>query len=500
MRKRIVTLILATTIHAALGYDFSGNSFVSIKPPFQTASPEKEALWHYDWLDKCEGDRCRSMEIVPLGGRTFGDDLGRFLGYFGKTRLRVIEYKAGTDSAKDFLQTDKDLEARHFNIETKDPNGYFESIIAFKPVHEFVGAGIAWRQRITDCYWGEVSFPILQVTNKVDFEEIIVSDGDGPVDEIGLDGLKRVGSVTEALESGGWKLGRWDPNKEHTQTGIGDIEIKFGWETYVTEKAHLRSYLGGVFPTGNQPNKKLFFPPVVGNNQHYGIMFGSNMGFEVWCNGEHKVRQIIDTMGRYLFPNEQYRAFDLFDKEWSRYQEIYESEEAAQAAALGNNSRSGTSGINVFMRDVIVKPRFSSTINTAMVYSYCDRFIAEVGYNFFARQGEEIEFREGDVDTGASIKHVNGEGLTSLSRNIKDNFADDNVPVEYYRSIKTCDFNINAAAHPPMISQIFYGAIGYETSDWACPTSISLGGSYEWAHNSAGLSRWMAWGKLALCF
>jgi len=498
MRKSIVALVLATTMTTALGYDFSGNSFVSIKPVFQTASPEKEALWHYDWLDKCEDGYCGSIEIVPLGGATFGDELGKFLGLFGKTTLRVKEFKSSVPSSTTDLQPDKDLEARHFNIETKSADKVFESVIDFNPVHEFVGVGIAYRQRFNECYWGEISFPIVRVTHEIVFKEDVKERAGGAVEEDGLDGLPRVGTVTEALEN--WKVGRWEPNVKHDKTGIGDLELKLGWETYDNGKAHLRSYIGGVFPTGNKPDPELFFPPVVGNNQHYGVMFGGNVGFELWCYGEHRLRQETDTMGRYLFPNNQFRAFDLSDKQWSRYQEVYSSEGAAQGA----NARSGTSGINVFIREVEVRPRFSTTINTALIYSYCDGFIAEIGYNFFARQGEEIEFPDDKCgikcDTEIALKHVNGNGLTSRSRNIKDNFEGDSIALADYTPLNCREFDINSAAHPPMISQIFYGAIGYECNDWCYPTSFSVGGSYEWAHNCAGLKRWMAWGKLAFCF
>lgn len=352
MSKKIVLMLSLLTVSNAVAYDFSSHTFFSARPPFQTASPEKIALWHYEFLNKEEQDICGTFEVVPFGGTSLSDGLGRYFGLDGQSILRVQE--GGSD-----LNKTKNIDSTHFNIKTV--NGNFESEFCFNPIHRFVGAGFAWRQRIGDRWWGALSFPIYQVENQIEFEETVINNGGGPLAQNGLDGVPFKANVEDLLNGPNWKLGRWSPNEKRSKTGIGDVEVKLGWESYNNGEAHFRSYIGGLFPTGNKPDPTQFFAPVVGNNQHWGVFFGSNMGFELHCWGDHTVRNEIDTMGRYLFPNRQVRAFDVVDKQWGHYQEIYGSQDQAATAAVANDPNAGISGINRFMREVEVRPRFSNT-------------------------------------------------------------------------------------------------------------------------------------------
>ncbi len=490
-----VLLLLACGSSDLNGFIFTGQSIFTIRTPFQTASPEKEALWHYDWLSK--DDVRGTVEVVPFGGSTFGHSLGQFFAPFGQTRLNVSEFKESFSTAKD-LNQHKDIEARHFNIKTNQNHAPFRSIVTIKPKQTYAGVGLAWRQSINECWWFDISAPVEHVTTKFEFCEKIVNDGGGAVNEKGLDGLPRAGSMKEALNSKLHKFGRIEPNRKHEKTGLADIEARIGWNTYDNGEAHLRSYFGVVFPTGNKPDPRYLFPPVVGNNKHFGVMFGSNFGFNIWNCGNHSLRQEMDAMGRYLFPNHQERSVDFVDKEWGRYQEIYANEGAAQFAASNQNPNSGTVGINVFTHRVKVEPRFATTFNTAVIYEYCDWLMAEAGYNFYARQAERIELCKFNKD--ATFKHVLGEGQTSFSRTLFGNFQGDKIAIDDYTPIARHDINLVTAAHPQVILQIFYGALGFKSEAFSCPTTFSVGGSYEFSYVNSGPKKWMVWGKASVDF
>lgn len=508
MRTRLLlALLLVAGSCSVYGYQFSGHSFFTIRTPFQTASPEKEALWHYDALDRT--DDCLtggSFEVVPFGGKYIehqrglgeGDGLGQFFGPYRRTHLDVIEFKPGvSESTNDVKRGLNTIEARNFNIETRSRTSTFKSELYLQPHYSFVGAGLAYRQRLWGCWWLDISAPIEHVKNRVDINEKIISDGGGPVHKRGLDGEPRFGSVTEAFRHQGMKYGRID-SINHEKTGLADIEVKLGWDGFNNGECHFRSYVGGVFPTGNKPDARYLFPPVIGNNKHFGVMFGGNIGFQLCSWGDHIFRHEIDTMGRYLFPNHQVRSFDLKDKQWSRYIEVYDSKRDAESAARRRDPNSGTFGINAFTGKVKVEPRFATTFNTAFIYEYCDYFNAEAGYNFYARQGERVEFVNFDRDV--ALKDINGKGLTSEARTIGKNFAQSKIPVSQYTRITKADFDENSAAHPPVIEQTFYGALGYRCQEFAYPTSFSVGGSYVFSHSNAGLRRWMVWGKAAIDF
>lgn len=345
---------------------------------------------------------------------------------------------------------------------------------------------------------------MLHVKNKFHFREKIENDGGGAVNEKGLSNLPRVGSVTQSLRSRLFKFGRIEPNHEHEKTGLADVEVKFGWESYNNGTAHLRSYIGGVFPTGNKPNPHLLFPPVIGNNKHFGVLFGSNIGFYVWECDNHSLRNEIDAHGRFLFANHQERSFDLRDRQWSRYMETYSSKSQAAEAHRNQDPNSGTPGINVLTTRVRVEPRYTTTFNTGWIYSYCDWLVAEAGYNFFARQGERIEREHGFHNKirrdQVALKHVDGNGLTTRSRTIAENFEGDKIGFDDFTGINPGDIEPNSAAHPPSISNTFYGAVGCHQEFFDYPTIFSVGGSFEFSHGNGALKRWMVWGKASVDF
>jgi hypothetical protein len=484
----VLSLLLLTT--PASGYFFSGLSEFSVRTPFQTASPEKEALWHYDALDNPDEPYPGSFEVVPFYGHSLGRGLDHFFSPHGKSTLDVIEFNPNAPSE---ANDTKDFEARHFNIETRHHT--FHSVLRLHPRHSFYGAGLAYRQRIWNAWWVNISTAVMRVKNEIVRSEHIINDGGGVVSGVGLDGRPRFGSVTQALESQGMRFGRIDGHS-HEKTGLADIEFAIGWDGYNNGTAHYRSYVGGVFPTGNRPDARFLFPPVIGNNHHYGVLFGGNIGFILYETNAHIFRHEIDTHGRYLFPNEQERSFDLEGREWSRYMEVYSSRHQAEVARQSKDTNAGSFGINVFTRRVRVEPRFSTTFNTALIWEYCALLTAEVGYNFFARQGEKIIFQP--FNREVALKHVKGAGITTRSRTIKDNFSNDELNV--FRPIRENEFDENSAAHPPVIAQTIYAAVGYRVFDGWCPTTLSVGGSYEFSHSNSGLRKWMVWGKLAFDF
>lgn len=507
MNKRLLLIGLLLSSAVTQCYHFNGKSFFSVRTPFQSGSPEREALWHYKWIDRCKDGTCNSFEIVPFGGMTQGHDLATFFSPKGKKVLNVSEFKDGLDP-NDF-DPNKDIEARNFNIATASSDSFFESQITLKPKHTFFGLGLVYRRCLTPCWWVEISAPIMRVTNENKVTERIINDGGGSDGLVGLDGQIHSANMLEALQGKGWKYGIIAPNKKHSKWGIADIELKLGWESYTSDCAHWRTYVGAIIPTGNKPCPRYLFSPVVGNNRHFGFMLGANNGFKLWSCDNHELRTETDVCARYLFANKQIRSFDLRDssiKEWGRYIEVYADENAAIAAfespfPLGADS--GSFGINHLTKKVKVSPRFATTFNTALIYSYCNKWFIEGGYNFLARQGEKVELKRGENKFTSALKYTQGFGFTTKSRTINYNFIGDqqfNLAVPAYALIQPKDLDKNSAAHPPMLSQIIYGSIGYQCDDACYPTTFSIGGAYEFSHSNAGLTRLTFWGRFGMAF
>lgn len=526
MKKTILlfaAILITTNIHpdsdkkTSCDCQNSGKSYLSLRPLFQSVSPEYISAFRSDRTNACSyqnpsfhtcGNCCwdSALQVVFFGSTTTNEkELGRFFLPFCKD---ILLFNEQLDSAPN---TKGDIFPRHFNIVTKQ--GTFESCVSFRPQQTVVGAGFHYRQSIyqSECYgrgiWASISFPIIHMKNDLGFCENIKNDGGGADTD---NAPNSVASVREAFQQSAWKFGRLKERGDRN-TEVGDVEIKIGYEWLQHEPCHLESYIGVVFPAGSKVDEKAaehIFPAIVGNGHHVGFMLGGAFGAEVWRCGSRSLRIEYATHSQYLFEEKQIRSLDLKNKPWSRYIEMYETLQQAQTANINNDAFLSTPGINILTQHVNVTPGLSYNITTALVYSGC-WFHAELGYNLYARRAECVEL-ECPWNEGPAIKARDGEGQTNPIRDITGNFYLENativgqlpVPITQYplSIIKEDDLDLVSAANPAGISQTIFGAAGLEYNITDClPGFISIGGSYEFAKDNSGLAdRWVAWFKTGL--
>jgi len=550
MKKHLsLILLLSTAVGAAHGHgNVYSHSFFSMKPHFQMNSPEAVALFRNDRMESRECGYGSAFELVTFGGRSEKEnDLAKYFLPWGKSSIVVQEidnYETGDHVDGVY---DRDVDARHLNIQTN--NGDFKSTVCFAPHHTFFGVALDWKQALSYCSDGavnwffEVSAPLVHVRNDMHMVETIENDGGGVMDVTGLDGAPRVGNATDAFKQANWLYGKilscdsdcsscsdcstsatcstcstrsccdsscetscsnncsdsckkeCDPYKK---TRLADIELRIGKNVVHSGCCRLDSYVGMIFPTGNKPTGEYLFEAIVGNNKHWGIMWGANLEMNVFECNNHHFRLAIDTNTRYLFQNKQHRSFDLFDSPWSRYMEMYENEAAALAAEASqeeDGGRSGTSGINIMTQCVKVAPRFSTAINSAIRYNYC-QFIMEAGYGMFTRQAEHIDYC---WQENAALKYFSGGGNTSVYRTIDGAAHDTSIPATEYRPFPEDWLNIASGAHPSVLLYTLFGSIGYNF-DTCYPMFVGIGGSYDFGTSNTMLNQWQLWGKVGITF
>ncbi|MGC2310822.1 MAG: hypothetical protein WA432_04335 [Candidatus Babeliaceae bacterium] len=494
-----LALFMAMVFQGVVRADVTSHSFFYIEPSYRSASPIKESFFRTVRVDLAENGWGGAFEVVPFGGKsTDGNEIARFFLPFGKSCIIVAE-----DNAPDAAT--RDVDARHLNIETLTDS--FESQVCWCPRQTVIGAGFTFKQTLwRNCddeakVWFEVSFPVMRVSNSVGFKETIIGNntGGGAVNAIGLDNAPRVGTATQAFAQSNWNYGRVIAGTEMKKTGVADVELKLWYNSFLRECCHSSWFLGVIVPTGNRPCAKFVFEPIIGNNKHVGVEWGSSIGFDcIWSCGQHVLSWKLDTASRYLFRNHQFRSFDLEDKQWGRYMETYANQSDALAAAAASNADSGTSGINVFTERVRVTPRFAGDITTAFLYKYC-HFVAEAGFNLFMRQAETVRPQCNDEPT-AALKDVSGLGNTTIARTIRYEFADEVILPANYAPIPVSEHNYESAAHPAVISHTVYGTIGWDFDDCRIPTVIGVGGSYDFTHANTALHRWLVWGKIGISY
>ncbi len=508
----IISSILSFPLNAG---NTHSHSFYSLRPNFQSATPERTSLFRNDLLEECQGFG-GALELVPYGGVTTQDGRNKLARYFlppGCTTTFLFVKEYNTEREKNIANTDdgnplKNLEARNFNIRTVEET--FASTISIFPEQAVFGFGICYKQTLTaKCdgtpgFWFEISLPIERVRNRMNLKEVVENDGGGPIEGPGLDNAPIVGNMIEALKQCSWHYGRI-LKKDLTETAIADVELKFGYNSWACDTYTIATYATIVIPTGTHVRSRTLFEPIVGNNRHFGFSLGSSYAYEVWCRGSYTIQMFLDNNTRYLFSNYQVRSFDPIGKPWGRYLSTYRGSEEAFQAMQTNNQNSGTSGINIFTQCVRVSPYLAGSFNTAFLLTrHCDctSFEFEGGYNLFVRQAENIDLESSTRISDAAIKGINGMGFTTIARNIADNFQASQFALkERYATLSNCDIDIESGAHPATISNTIYGTLGYRWEQ-ECPYFVAIGGSYEFTtlEVNAAPDRWLIWGKFAVTF
>ncbi len=527
------------------GDDAYGQTFFSIRPEFETCSPEYQSGWRDRAKARCDG-RAGAFQFVPLGGQsTRSKDLMR---YFSPSPKDVLVVDSNPAVVAGVPQTGvaRDINPVYFGIQVTAAGGglgRYQSLLQFRPQRTVGGLGITYRQyfgRDCDCedmkWWFELSAPILHVRNKIRLEETAQNlnggtlvAGSAPNMVVALAGVMPVlganaGAALNTMQFGLMRNtgddalfnGIDDNNrgrkKGYNRTGT-DIELKFGRDYYTSECCHFDGYVGLHIPGSNKPKGRFVFEAVPGFNQHFGFMLGGSSGTEMWRNCDRSLSWEAATNVRYWIRNTQTRSFDLKNRPWSRYMMVTDNANAAAPVRFP--------GINLFTQKMRVHPRFSFDTNVALVYNTDCGFNAEVGWNFWARQGERVSLRNRNndgnrTDDTASVPFVPGRFfITALSTantffatrtnrlsNIADNNngagADNDSPLDPAFALDFEDLDLLSAAAPAALSNTVYGYLGYNWDDRCYPLFVGLGGSYEISKKNTALNRWLVWGKFGI--
>jgi len=196
-------------------------------------------------------------------------------------------------------------------------------------------------------------------------------------------------------------------NCKMTETKLADIHVAFGWNFALDEDYHFGFNIRGSIPTGNVPDARYFFEPIVGNGGHWEAGVGLTGSTIFWRSQEKEDCYAgiwMDANLTHMFKANQWRSFDFCGKPNSRYMLL---------AKMGSNTDQDTliSGgdqdvalpaeykyqrqlvpaINYTTFNVEVKVSLQADIALKLGYVR-DNWSFDLGYNFWARTGEKFMF------------------------------------------------------------------------------------------------------------
>ncbi|MBT4856150.1 hypothetical protein HOM50_04940 [bacterium] len=525
--KKILKLSLALllVLGAQADYNYTGKSFFSTINPSQLSFPERVASFRTDrqYAKECGwGAAFQAVGFWQSSGSS--DRLGEYFMPFNKCALVAGEY--GSNSVKTHSN---DLLANYFGVFTDtvnttvgvpSPNTLtFQSTISMKPQHKVYGVGLTWQQRLFKCLWADVSTSIVQVQNKMNFCEKVQNSGGGNVPE------GSYANMTAAFASNRLNYGRIT-KCNMKKSGVADVEFRLGYEKDLCDCCGVGGiYVGGLIPTGNKPGDtklstatttssttkpcdygRYMFQPIVGNNHHWGVLFGSYGRLEIInSNSGCPLTLMTDCTAKYLASNKQKRSFDLKGKPWSRYIHTWNN---SAAVATDLTLANLVPLINYTTLNSNVRPGWSLDWNNALHYQYkC--FAFEVGCNVYAREGESISCCQkiqggiglADLYEWADEDTVVTAGLETITRDNWGNATDVDIDGnDVYLTVAQADIDYMSAAAPPVFNGTIYGAVTYDWNNCKVPAFISGGGSYTFTSDNAALNNWVAWVKIGIAF
>jgi hypothetical protein len=191
--------------------------------------------------------------------------------------------------------------------------------------------------------------------------------------------------------------------RSRSRTRLADIDIIAGYDFIACPDYYVGLYTQVVIPTGNKPDVRYIFDPIVGNGHFWEIGLGIAGSALLWECPERYLRIYAEGNFTHLCQNRQLRSFDLCRNGlFSRYMLLKEFERD-RITYSGNL----ISAINATTIPVDVSVPIKGDLSVKLAYSMGD-FQADIGYNIYGRMREKLRACNDQINCNLGIKGTTG--------------------------------------------------------------------------------------------
>lgn len=196
-----------------------------------------------------------------------------------------------------------------------------------------------------------------------------------------LSGNFLFGDMTEP-----WKFGKFS-FCPLSKAGLADIDLIAGYNLWQSDFGHFAPFIMVVVPTGNRPNGKYIFQPIIGNGKHWELGGGITTHISLFPDYNNRCLNLscyIEGNISYVFKNDQIRSFDFCQNGLlSRYILLKEYDYA------GNYVGRMINAINYNTRNCQVSVGYKIDYSIKFVFEYFGLSL-DLGYNIYAKEGEKV--------------------------------------------------------------------------------------------------------------
>lgn len=511
------------------------------------------ARWLAGWreyLPGCDGRVWGNLSLALEYSHSFkGERIAQYL--FGSTQLTFSGSQVPNRGERDLL-------ADYFGLATT-----FRGKIAFKPVIDTIILDINYQLGLDSWAYGlyfMCNAPIVVTRwdlgihcNEMNnigpsdypvFPEAYMGPDPAPTElsiRSALSGSASFGDLKQNLMFGAFPCGRVQ------KTGVANIDLILGYNFLMNESSHFGVFLLTLVPTGNLPNSKIIFEPIVGNGRLWELGPGVYGHFDIWRHNYHSLGIWFEGVLTHQFKAIQARSFDLIGHgPLSRYMLLKEF----NANDVYRHNLFNAIDFSTRAVEVGGSVRLDAAVKLSYYY---DRWGVDIGYNLYARTKEKLHLiptlHPSDLNNrhfglkgteGAYYRILNeltgeiiGEAVLNSTQNqatIHDGAAIDNPqPINLPNPnraaitwdspttgtlklaqqsnppllITTDNLDITSGASPHQLTNKVFGHIYYTAIDCCWEPQFGIGGEAEFDGRKeifSALNQWGVWFKWAIAY
>jgi hypothetical protein len=184
-------------------------------------------------------------------------------------------------------------------------------------------------------------------------------------------------------------------------TAVADLQMALGWNFWMCNDYHVGLNIRGAAPTGNRPQGRYLFEPIVGNGKHWELGVGLTSHWMAWQSDDEcdDFSIYLDANITHMFKAHQCRTLDLCGKPLSRY--MLAAKMDAKTANLTDVTHTAptyqfanvlTPVANLSTIAVDVSAAIQADVVLKLAYTH-KNFQFDLGYEFWTRTCEKIHPR-----------------------------------------------------------------------------------------------------------
>ncbi len=482
MKKMLKQFLICLVIFSyATSLTASSKKTFLMPRSFNTNLAMEYTTWH-DLVFNYPYKNQTNLQFTPFyQASTEGSDIGEYFGVGnGKNSFKIFtqtEVNAGTADVRNrFLIHNQDI-----------ANDTRDGTVVLTPKQRAGGLRIDFFQHLNFPFkkmFFKASAPIVYIENDLNYEvKDVENDPNSTIlsffkgETITQDATNKQDALTHA------KL----PSSKKSKFGVADIDIALGYKIIAEENKHLFLNAGVTIPTGTRTRGEYLFEPVYGNGHHVALGLGLDAAFRLWKKQRHSGKIFFAVNYRYLFEGTEKRTIPLnkVDYKAAHYYLTAKKDDITGTAL--------TPAANILTQDVSVRP--GNQFDAIAMFNFkSKRFLLDIGYNLYTKETESVSLKGTWLDDTYAVVtadfNVNTAGLHP--------FVPTSANAEFRINNDTLD--IQGAATPSQLTHKLFGGIGYKFTIINYPSTIGIGGSYEFVNSNNALENYAIWTKLGLSF